>query len=283
MKTATMLELLSEREEELRSTLRANSSMDKSSEACAETIDRALTELLLRYNASCSDNRMCQAAADSLTAAARSAAALVKAGRAEKSTGARQIAGWAILAVLVSAFLCTAAVLLIQRAVIWSYVCMAAAVLLAYLGGRFWFKTSEVTVHPTVDPDQAWYTLRQTVETMDKKVEDLCACTASVGEKAEPDGGGALSAEELSLFAGLLEALYANNGDFALRQLARVPDYMESRGVTLVEYSPEEEHYFECFPTRREAATQRPAMLAGEKLLLMGKAIKPAEQTKTRR
>lgn len=279
MKTATMLELLTEREEDIRSTLRANSSMDKSSGACAETIDRTLTELLLRYNASRSDDRMSQAGADSLTATARSAAALVRAGRAEMISSARQIAGWAILAVLCAAFLCTGAVLLKERAALWSYGCMAGAVLLAYLGGRFWFKSGEVTVHPTVDPEQAWLTLRQTVETMDRKLEDLTAFAVPEEVPAGADGGGALSAEELRLFAGLLEALYADNGEFARRQLAKLPDYLESRGVTLVEYSPEAEHYFECFPTRREAATQRPAMLAGEKLLLMGKAIKPAERT----
>lgn len=278
MKTATMLELLTEREEDIRSTLRANSSLDKSSDACADTIDRALTELLLRYNASCSDDRMSQAGADSLTATARSAAALVKAGRAETSTAARQIAGWAILAVLAAAFLCAGAVLLKEQAALWSYACMGGAVLLAYLGGRFWFRSSEVTAHPTVDPEQAWVTLRQTVETMDRKLEDLCACAAPDTVPSGADGGGTLSAEELRLFAGLLEALYADNGEFALRQLARVPDYLDGRGVTLVEYSPEAEHYFECFPTRREAATQRPAMLAGEKLLMMGKAIKPAER-----
>ena len=57
---------------------------------------------------------------------------------------------------------------------------------------------------------------------------------------------------------------------------------MESRGVILVEYGPDTEHYFECFPTRRETATQRPAMLMQEKLLMMGKATKQ-EQTETTR
>ena len=62
------------------------------------------------------------------------------------------------------------------------------------------------------------------------------------------------------------------NGEFALRQLARIPDYLESQGVGLVDYSSETEDYFERFPTKRESATQRPAMVLADKLLLMGKA-----------
>jgi hypothetical protein len=115
---------------------------------------------------------------------------------------------------------------------------------------------------------------------MDRKLDELSACVENEAEKPTADGGGVFNAEEITLLAGLLEALYAQNGEFALRQLAKVPDYMEDQGISLVEYSPETEHYFECFPSRRETATQRPAIMLGDKLLLMGKAIK---QTETRR
>jgi len=279
MENDTMLELLLAREEDIRNTLRANDSLDKSSEACAETLDKALTETLLRYNASRADRRTQQALADGLTATARSAADLVKAGRAEMKAAARQIETWAILLLLVSVILCTAAIMLAQKLPLASYVCMAVSVLLAYIGGRAWFKKGEVTVRPTVDADSVWQTLRQTVETMDRKLDELSACVESEAEKPAADGGTP-NAEEIKLLAGLLEALYAQNGEYALRQLARVPDYMEDQGISLVEYSPETEHYFECFPSRRETATQRPAIMLGDKLLLMGKAIK---QTETRR
>ena len=279
MENDTMLELLLAREEDIRNTLRANDSLDKSSEACAETLDKALTETLLRYNASRADRRTQQALADGLTATARSAAALVKAGRAEMKAAARQIETWAILLLLVSVILCTTAIMLAQKLPLASYVCMAVSVLLAYIGGRSWFKKGEVTVRPTVDADSVWQTLRQTVETMDRKLDELSACVESEAEKPAADGGTP-NAEEIKLLAGLLEALYAQNGEYALRQLARVPDYMEDQGISLVEYSPETEHYFECFPSRRETATQRPAIMLGDKLLLMGKAIK---QTETRR
>ena len=279
MENDTMLELLLAREEDIRNTLRANDSLDKSSEACAETLDKALTETLLRYNASRADRRTQQALADGLTATARSAADLVKAGRAEMKAAARQIETWAILLLLVSVILCTAAIMLAQKLPLASYVCMAVSVLLAYIGGRNWFKKGEVTVRPTVDADSVWQTLRQTVETMDRKLDELSACVESEAEKPAADGGTP-NAEEIKLLAGLLEALYAQNGEYALRQLARVPDYMEDQGISLVEYSPETEHCFECFPSRRETATQRPAIMLGDRLLLTGKAIK---QTETRR
>ncbi len=282
METITLLELLTDREDDLRNTLRANASLDKSSDACAETLDKALSEILLRYNASCANAHVRQAAADSLTATARSMAALVKAGRAEKSAAARQIGGAAILLVLCAVVLCTVAVLLAQKIALASYGCMAAAVLFAYLSGRIWYKNGEVTVRASVDADALWHTLRQSVATMDSKLQELCACVESDTAKVESGVTGEFSPEELKLFAGLLEALYAKNGEFALRQLSMLPDYMESRGVSLVEYGPDTEHYFECFPTRRESATQRPAMLMKEKLLMMGKATK-REQTETTR
>ena len=69
-----------------------------------------------------------------------------------------------------------------------------------------------------------------------------------------------------------LEALYAGNGAFALRQLGKLPAYLEKRGVELAEYSEETAELFELLPSRNQTMTQRPALLAGEKLLLSGKA-----------
>ena len=87
--------------------------------------------------------------------------------------------------------------------------------------------------------------------------------------RSQPSSG---SREELALFSDLLEALYAGSGPFALRQLAKIPAFLEKQGVELADYGDDTAEMFELLPSRNPAMTQRPALLAGDRLLVSGKA-----------
>ena len=271
----TMEELLNADEEAVRGALRANNELDKSRDACVKTLDDELSRILLRYNAACAQDRRQQAMADCLAATVSDTLGLLRAGTVEKGKPVRQIAGRAIALLLAAVVLCTAAVLLMERVPLAAYGCMVLALLGAFLAGRVWFTQREAPVRAGVNADSAWQTFHRTVETMDRKLRELAeqereleAVNTASGRKAAP-----LSAEEVKLFGDLLEALYAKNEAFALRQLGGVPEYLDRRGVTLADYGPQTQELFECFPTKRETATQRPAMLADGKLLQMGKAL----------
>ena len=78
--------------------------------------------------------------------------------------------------------------------------------------------------------------------------------------------------ESLKLVGDLLEALYADNGDYALRQLRQLTPWLRRQGVEVVDYGADSAELFELLPTKKAAATQRPALVADGKLLLVGRA-----------
>ena len=71
------------------------------------------------------------------------------------------------------------------------------------------------------------------------------------------------------------EAVDLGIRDYALRQLGQVPGYLRTRGVETKEYSPETRGLFELLPTKNEPATLRPALVAGDTLILAGRATVP--------
>ena len=81
-----------------------------------------------------------------------------------------------------------------------------------------------------------------------------------------------VSQEELLLLGDLLEALYSQNGEYALRQLKKIRPYLQHKGIEWKEYDKENAELFELLPTKKEASTLRPALVSGDKLLLPGRA-----------
>ncbi|MDO4974228.1 MAG: hypothetical protein Q4E38_08470 [Eubacteriales bacterium] len=273
MEDTSMRELLQTDEDALRKTLRANRSVDKSREAVAETLREELGTMLLRYNAACADDRRRQAVADGLTATARDALDLLLAGEVERETPRRRVNAWALV-LLLGALLCgVGAALLLSSLPAAGYACLGGLLVCAFLSGRFLFPAQTDTVRAVVDPDAAWFALKKTADTMDRKLEEYAAAEKELdGQRAANASTGPMSREELALFSDLLEALYAANGPFALRQLGKIPAFLEKQGVEIADYGDDTAELFELLPSRNPAMTQRPALLAGDKLLVSGKA-----------
>ncbi|MBR0355662.1 MAG: hypothetical protein IJK35_09845 [Oscillospiraceae bacterium] len=273
----TMQSLLRDDEERLRNTLRANESVDKSRELLTDTLDEELGSLLLRYNAACAPDRMRQALAESMTAVLRDCLELLKAGGAEKDVPRRELSGWAVLLLLLSAAAAAAGLLLVGRLPVVGICCAAAAVIAAFAAGLGWFRKREVAVRPTVDPERVWATLRRSGETVDRKIDEFCAravewTAARPGREEDLPGW-----EELQLFGDLLEALYADNGDFALRQLRKVLPCLLELGIETEDLRADNADLFEILPSRNPGMTLRPALKAGERLLLPGRATGRAD------
>ena len=243
MGSVRMQTLLEADEDRLLHTLRANETIEKSRDRSLETLEEELGSLLLRYNAACAPDRMRQALADGMAAAVRDCLGLLKAGGAEKESSRRETSGWAPLLLLLAVGAAVAAVLLFETA-------RAAALACAQ-------------------------TVKRTGETMDRKIDEFCE-RAEEWTAAQP-ASGAPGEEELALFGDLLEALYADNGEFALRQLEKLRPCLRSLGIEIADYSEEDAGSFELFPSLRPGLTLRPALKAEGKLLLMGKATEKAE------
>ena len=277
METVTMEQLLKAEEEKIRGEIRADTTIDQDRTQSVSRLKGTLAQVLLRYNAANSGNQTRQAIADSMTAAIQDACGFLLASTAEKEISKRPLRAGAIISLLCSIICCLSSLLLFGQKLSFLFGCilMVLAIFLAFLSGRLWYGEREVQVHTGLDDDTVWKTLRKTSATMDRKIDRLCELEDARIQEARNSAGETrqkISAEELNLLGDLLEGLYSENGEFSLRQLRKIKPYLQRQGIELEDYAANNAEFFEILPSKKGAATLRPALLEGETLLLAGKA-----------
>lgn len=273
MKDVTMLSLLTQDEDKLRNTLRAHEDIEKNRELQIETLRQTLGDTLLRYNASHADEPLRQAVADALAATAREELELLRSVSARQELGPKETPVWAPMLLLAALALGAAALFAFPRQLPAAALCVFLALCAAFAAGRGWFRPRRTQVRAVMDAEKLWRALRLTGETMDRKLD---ACCARAGElcrtETRAESGDGVDRASLALCGELLEALYARNGALALQRLEGLRAWLRERGVALEDYDGENAALFELLPSRRGAATLRPALVRGEKLLLAGRA-----------
>lgn len=273
MGSVTMLSLLTQDEEKLRTALRAHEDIEKNRELQIETLRQALGDTLLRYNAAHADEPMRQALADALTATAREELELLRSATARQELGPKETTGWAPVLLLFALALGGAAIFLFSSRLPLAALCAFLALGAAFAAGRGWFRPRAVRARAAADPEKLWRALRLTAETMDRKLEAFCSRSGEwTARPASAVGEGGPDRATLTLCGELLEALYAQNGELALQRLTALPAWLRAQGVEPEDYDGENAASFELLPSRRGAATLRPALVRGEKLLLAGRA-----------
>ena len=277
METVTMEQLLKAEEEKIRGEIRADTTIDQDRTQSVSRLKETLAQVLLRYNAANSGNQTRQAIADSMTAAIQDACGFLLASTAEKEISKRPLRAGAIISLLCSIICCLSSLLLFGQKLSFLFGCilMVLAIFLAFLSGRLWYGEREVQVRTGLDDDTVWKTLRKTSATMDRKIDRLCELEDARIQEARNSAGKTsqkISAEELNLLGDLLEGLYSENGEFSLRQLRKIKPYLQRQGIELEDYAANNAEFFEILPSKKGAATLRPALLEGETLLLAGKA-----------
>ena len=277
METVTMEQLLKAEEEKIRGEIRADITVDQDRGQSVLRLKETLAQVLLRYNAANSGNQTRQAIADSMTAALQDSCSFLLAGTAEKEISSRPLRAAAIISLLCSIICCLCSLLLFGQKMSFLIGCilMVLAIFLAFLSGRLWYGEREVQVRTGLDDDTVWKTLRKTSATMDRKIDRLCELEDARIQEARNSAGETrqkISAEELNLLGDLLEGLYSENGEFSLRQLRKIKPYLQRQGIELEDYAANNAEFFEILPSKKGAATLRPALLEGETLLLAGKA-----------
>lgn len=268
--------LLKADEEKIRNELKADAAFDKNRKQSAVRLDEAFSKILLRYNAACTDDPMRQAVADCQTAAVRDMLGLLTAGTAQKEISKRRFRTGGVIALLTAIIFGLIAALLVKEYYLVGCILIGAAALSAFLAGRLWYGEREVRIRAGLDPETVWRTLKKTTETVDRKTEEFldqakgwqkdATAAAPAQQASSPDD------ESLKLIGDLLEALYAENGDYALRQLKQLLPWLRRQGIEVKNYSADTAEYFELLPTKKASSTQRPALVSGDKLLLVGRA-----------
>ena len=275
MEQSTMTALLKAEEETVRNQLRADALIDRNRKQSADRLNELLGQILLRYNAACSDDGRRQALADGMTAAVQDMLPLLTAGTAFKEVPRRKVRTGGIILLLTAVICALISVMLIRQYFPVGCAFLALAAVFGFLAGFFWHGEREVVVHAGLDPELVWKTLLKTVETMDRKTEEIleqenaAAAEAGTGTRA---GTGLSDPEALQLFGDLLEGLYSGNGDFALRQLRKLQPWLALSGIETRDYAPDTAEMFDLLPTKNQPATLRPALLADGKLAAAGKA-----------
>ena len=144
-------------------------------------------------------------------------------------------------------------------------------------------ETRKVEVH--ADPEQTLQAFRTVVLVIDQQLQELSetlhyteargAGTAGNIETSSADAAApALSRQELELCAGLLEAWYAHDGQFALDRIGDVKFFLHQNGVETVNYSEDRREMFDRMPGK-DAMTIRPALVWNGVLLKRGAAVGP--------
>ena len=275
MDSVNMSSLLLAEEDKIRTELRADSAIDQNRRQSVDRLNGVLDAVLLRYSAANANDPKRQAVADCQAAAVRDMLGLLLAGTARKEIEKRRFRVGGVICLLLAVICGLISALLIRDYYLPGCILMGAAVLFGFLAGRLWYGEREVRVHAELDADVVWKTLKKTMETMDRKSEEYLAQEETwLRERTDTASPASASRdpETLRLLGDLLEALYAGNGDYALRQLKKLLPWLRQQGIEAVDYSPETADLFELLPTKRSSATQRPALVSGETLLLAGRA-----------
>ena len=275
MDSVNMSSLLLAEEDKIRTELKADSAIDQNRRQSVDRLNGVLDAVLLRYSAANANDPKRQAVADCQAAAVRDMLGLLLAGTARKEIEKRRFRVGGVICLLLAVICGLISALLIRDYYLPGCILMGAAVLFGFLAGRLWYGEREVRVHAELDADVVWKTLKKTMETMDRKSEEYLAQEETwLRERTDTASPASASRdpETLRLLGDLLEALYAGNGDYALRQLKKLLPWLRQQGIEAVDYSPETADLFELLPTKRSSATQRPALVSGETLLLAGRA-----------
>ena len=275
MDSINMSSLLLAEEDKIRTELKADSAIDQNRRQSVDRLNEVLDGVLLRYSAANAGAPKRQALADCQAAAVRDMLGLLLAGTARKEIEKRRFRVGGVICLLLAVICGLISALLIRDYYLPGCILMGAAVLFGFLAGRLWYGEREVRVHAELDADVVWKTLKKAMETMDRKSEEYLA-QEETWLREQKDTSSPASAsrdpETLRLLGDLLEALYAQNGDYAIRQLKKLLPWLHQQGIEAVDYSPETADLFELLPTKRSSSTQRPALVSGETLLLAGRA-----------
>ena len=249
--------------------------------------------LLYRYNAECEEDELRECAAG-MAEAVKAVCALTDSvkeikvwertlpaayGRKKESLLPMAAAGCGSMAVgvLLAVFLHPFGIIL--SSILPSVAFIAGAVLLFLTGRKLGQgkavpekRETERHTESILDEDRVYRYLRASVMVMDRRLDELAGELRFREAENGAEGEGDLSDTQVALYSDLLEALYSEDGEFALERLKNLTYYLHSLGIELEEYSEKNEEFFDRMPGAG-TLTIRPALVRGGILLKKGLAI----------
>ena len=286
-----LTEYLEQDREKLLSLLAAAGTPEKAVPVMEEELDR----VLLLYNEQC-EISACRDAAAGMLESAKLALPLLTAAsdisvweRSEEESRGRRASVWGIaLSILAAAALVGGLAVLFlsgfsgaeSKDVLLFSVLILTAPILAFFGGRLLFRLGKkekkkegakrYLTESRVDPEKCWRTLKNVLFAADRELEAL-------PERLDEGKGNTekqeIGKEELELFAGLCEAVWSKDGEYALEKLEGIRYYLHTRGIETEDYDGSNPRHFDFLPAQ-ETATFRPALLKDGEVVKKGLAAR---------
>jgi hypothetical protein len=269
-----------------------------SAEQCVPILERETDRLLYLYNENTADDTL-QSAAAGLMRQIHTGAALINTGgetsvyvSAESKTGKKEKTASRVL--LTAGMICMAAVLicsLIPFGILSFPGKLAVTVPGMTAGSAFFFLSGKKrsfapssennkTFLTRTKPDAAriYRIYRALILTADRTLagenDRLRLEEHRIAKEKEESGAlyaGRWSEKDLSLMGELLEASYSRDGEYALDKLNQLKFRLHQEGIETVDYSPENENWFDRLPSS-QSTTIRPALVFNGQLLKKGLA-----------
>ncbi len=284
-----MLEYLEQDRQQLMHSLEEAKTPEKASAVMSKELER----LLYQYNQACESERTRDAAAGMMLAA-RNTVPMVDSvgetrvweysgsetsGKAPVSKISRALLfggfGSAAAALVTAATMRFGILGLVGVPVVILF--LALAMFLMYMAGSkrnapaAGSEKKERQVELLVDAPRLYRYMQALVMAMDQQLDTVGSEERYEAEQAKASEALAMPTSELDLFAGLLEAAYSKDGQYALDQISTVRFYLHQQKIDVIDYSEAYEQWFDIMPSGR-TGTIRPALAADGRLLKKGLA-----------
>ncbi len=286
-----MQDYLEQDREQLSESLRQAGTAEKA----AEVLHKELDYLLLRHNEQCSIPAERDAAAYMIQSLQLAVPFVDTIGETRvwertdnvRKDAAKKMSKWQ-LALLAGTAVCLAGALGISIGQMKQVSLSGVILLLAFMAGgtvcAFFLgsrqpkkagrndeRQQQVEVRP--DTEKIVRQLRTAILAIDRNLLEVGREEAFEQSRAQAEAVHAGDPAEWELLSGFLEALYSEDGQYALDQCGQVRHYLHRRGIETVDYSEETKAMFDFLPSM-EAGTIRPALVSGGKVLKKGLASK---------
>ena len=158
-----------------------------------------------------------------------------------------------------------------------------AAVLAAMLTAIAWLETQviyrrrlAVAAFSKVDKHELLRLVDRLMESMDDALE-MSAQQAASERKLESGERPMLTGDVLGSVQMLMEAVQTGDGEYALKAVPALTAALMEQGIEAVNYSQENEEYFDLYPGTEKGITIRPALLKDGKVIARGQATEAME------
>ena len=278
----TMTGILEENKEQIIRQLDTAATPDQARPVLEAVLDR----MLYRYNENCTNDRTREAAAGYLRTARFAVPLIDSVGdvrvweRSSLGNGKKTNLQPLFPVFLAIGTACAAALILTQlRDLIMIpavLVLLIGAGVSFFLAGRFsrarvWSGKREQRTECILDSDSVYRTLHSVMMVIDQSLDQIEADERFAQAEAEVSTSAVYSEADLSFYAGLLEALYSRDSEYAFEKLAELRYFLHTKNIDVVDYSEERATWFDKMPSS-ERGTLRPALASGGHLLRKGLA-----------